>query len=157
MCQGRKRIASTVPALFKKVLVVLTLWKMSKPDFVNDLPDTDCWNSAVKRWEHKLASSTQVQILDASFLRGFTGNVTLSKLHILSESVPSSTKKQCSLSYKFPKCTCNYYYHTVCPWGAWNRGFYELYRHVFPKSWVGLYLYLDSESILICLYIWKPV
>lgn len=111
-CQGRKKLASTVPTLFKKVSAVLTLWKVSQPNFVNDLPYTGCWNSAVKRWEHKLTSSTQVQMLDASFLRGFTVNVT--KLHILSESVPSSTRKHCSLSYKFPKCTCNYYYHTVC-------------------------------------------
>lgn len=88
MCQGGEKIASldNANSVFKEVSVVLTLWKMSKPNFANDLPFTGHWNSVTKREKHKL-SSIQVQILDASFLRCFTGNVTLSKLHILSESV----------------------------------------------------------------------
>ena len=38
-----------VNSVFKKVSVVLTLWKTSKPNFKNDFPYTVCWNDVVKR------------------------------------------------------------------------------------------------------------
>lgn len=51
-----KKIATfdNANSVFKKVSVGLTLWKMSKPNFVNDVPYTGCWNSVVEREEHKL-------------------------------------------------------------------------------------------------------